>query len=300
MACNTGSVHALDALRAEFEPQIAVIGTVPAIKPAAAEHQRLAIWATVATTASAYQRRLIADFGGTAEITPIACPGLADAVDAGDEEAIDAAVAAAAAKTPAGCAAIVLGCTEYELVADRISRAVPGAVTLGSAAAVAAQALRRVPAAASRRSGGSARWYSPGAAERPACRIAARRTAIPGRPPAGAACARARCPRLAVARHSARRDNRHPGLARPGQAGPPGTATRPAQPTPIRHRHLGLAIAARANLGRTTAPSVRPRPGSLAVAAAPGSLPRLAAFLPCLPAARPCWSERPAGAASGA
>lgn len=148
MACNTGSVHALDALRAEFEPQIAVIGTVPAIKPAAAEHQRLAIWATVATTASAYQRRLIADFGGTAEITPIACPGLADAVDAGDEEAIDAAVAAAAAKTPAGCAAIVLGCTEYELVADRISRAVPGAVTFGSAAAVAAQALRRVPAAA--------------------------------------------------------------------------------------------------------------------------------------------------------
>src|ERR1022692_4360656 len=35
-ACNTGSVHALDALRAEFEPGIPVVGTVPAIKPAAA------------------------------------------------------------------------------------------------------------------------------------------------------------------------------------------------------------------------------------------------------------------------
>src|SRR5690242_18140933 len=32
MACNTGSVHALDALRAEFEPHIPVVGTVPAIK----------------------------------------------------------------------------------------------------------------------------------------------------------------------------------------------------------------------------------------------------------------------------
>src|ERR1700722_10749172 len=147
MACNTGSVHALDPLRAEFEPAIPVIAPVPAIKPAAAAHHRVAIWATVATTNSDYQRRLIAEFGGAAEVTPVACPGLADAVDAGQDEAIDAAVALAAEQTPAGCEAIVLGCTEYELVASRIREAVPGAVTLGSAAAVGAQALRRVPAA---------------------------------------------------------------------------------------------------------------------------------------------------------
>jgi glutamate racemase len=146
MACNTGSVHALDPLRAEFEPDIPVIGTVPAIKPAAAAHRTVAIWATVATTASAYQRRLIAEFGGSARVTPVACPGLADAIDAGDEDATAAAVAAAAAQTPPGCEAIVLGCTEYELAADRIGRAVPGAVMFGSATAVAAQALRRIPA----------------------------------------------------------------------------------------------------------------------------------------------------------
>jgi glutamate racemase len=148
MACNTGSVHALEPLRAEFEPGIPVIGTVPAIKPAAAAFRNVAIWATVATTSSAYQRQLIADFGGSASVTPVACPGLADAVDAGDEEATAAAVAAAAAQTPSGCEAVVLGCTEYELAAERISRAVPGAVTFGSAAAVAAQALRRVAAEA--------------------------------------------------------------------------------------------------------------------------------------------------------
>jgi glutamate racemase len=148
MACNTGSVHALDAMRAEFEPAIPVIGTVPAIKPAAAAHHTVAIWATVATTASAYQRRLIAEFGGSAEVTPVACPGLADAVDAGDEAATAAAVAAAAAQTPAGCEVVVLGCTEYELVADQITQAIPGAVTFGSAIAVAAQALRRIPGGA--------------------------------------------------------------------------------------------------------------------------------------------------------
>jgi glutamate racemase len=147
MACNTGSVHALDAMRAEFEPDLPVIGTVPAIKPAAAAHRKVAIWATVATTASAYQRRLIAEFAGLADVTPVACPGLADAVDAGDHAATAAAVATAAASTPAGCEAVVLGCTEYELVAGQIREAIPGAVTFGSAAAVAAQALRRIPAA---------------------------------------------------------------------------------------------------------------------------------------------------------
>jgi glutamate racemase len=144
MACNTGSVHALEPLRAEFEPAIPVIGTVPAIKPAAAAHRNVAIWATVATTSSAYQRRLIAEFGGSAHVTAVACPGLADAIDAGDETATDAAIAAAAAQTPLGCEAVVLGCTEYELAAQRISQAVPAAVTFVSAGGVAAQALRRI------------------------------------------------------------------------------------------------------------------------------------------------------------
>src|SRR5215470_14123675 len=128
MACNTGSVHALNAMRAEFEPDIPVIGTVLAIKPAAAAHRMVAIWATVATTASAYQRRLIAEFGGSAVVTPVACPGLADAIDTGNEAATAAAVAAAARETPAGCEAVVLGCTEYELAAVQIAAAVPGAV----------------------------------------------------------------------------------------------------------------------------------------------------------------------------
>ena len=148
MACNTGSVHALDALRAEFEPAIPVVGTVPAIKPAAAAHRAVAIWATAATTNSAYQRRLIAEFAAAGQVTPVACPGLADAIDAGDAEEVAAAVAAAATRTPGNCEAVVLGCTEYELAAEQISKALGGITAYGSAPAVAAQALRRaLPAA---------------------------------------------------------------------------------------------------------------------------------------------------------
>ncbi|MGW8376071.1 aspartate/glutamate racemase family protein [Streptomyces sp. ODS28] len=153
VACNTASVHALPAIRAELEPDVPVIGTVPAVKPAAAGGGPVAIWATPATTGSPYQRRLIEDFGNGAEITEVPCHGLADAVERADEEAVDAAIAAAAALTPDGVRSVVLGCTHYELVGERIRAAVqrPGAprpVLFGSASAVAAQALRRagVPA----------------------------------------------------------------------------------------------------------------------------------------------------------
>jgi glutamate racemase len=145
-ACNTGTVHALGALRAEFEPGLPVIGTVPAIKPAAAHSGSVAIWATAATTASAYQRQLIADFAGPAQVTAVACPGLAEAIDSGDDPGTRAAVTRAAARTPAGCGAVVLGCTEYELAAGMIAAALPGSTLFGSAAAVAAQALRRTGA----------------------------------------------------------------------------------------------------------------------------------------------------------
>lgn len=153
VACNTASVHALPTLRARFESEFPVIGTVPAIKPAAAAAAGgpVAIWATPATTGSPYQRGLIEDFANGVDVTEVPCPGLADAVQYADEAAIDETIAAAAALTPPDVRAVVLGCTHYELVAERIRAAVqqpgqPPLVLHGSAGAVAAQALRRAGA----------------------------------------------------------------------------------------------------------------------------------------------------------
>ncbi|MFD7531650.1 MULTISPECIES: glutamate racemase [unclassified Streptomyces] len=151
VACNTASVHALPALRAELESTLPVIGTVPAIKPSVAGGGPVAIWATPATTGSPYQRGLIREFAGSVAVTEVPCPGLADAVQHADEAAIDLAIAAAAARTPRDVRAVVLGCTHYELVAERIRAAVrqpglPPVALHGSAGAVAAQALRRIGA----------------------------------------------------------------------------------------------------------------------------------------------------------
>ncbi|MFG2532123.1 glutamate racemase [Streptomyces sp. NPDC048516] len=149
VACNTASVHALPALRARLGPDLPVIGTVPAVKPAAAGGGPFAVWATPATTGSPYQRGLIKEFAADASVTEVPCPGLADAVECADEAAIGRAVAAAAERTPDEARAVVLGCTHYELIAERIRAAVqrPGRPPLalyGTADAVAAQALRRL------------------------------------------------------------------------------------------------------------------------------------------------------------
>lgn len=149
VGCNTATVHALTALRARLEPGIPVVGTVPAIKPAAAGGGPVAIWATPATTGSPYQKGLIEDFADGVGVTEVPCWGLAEAVEHADEAAIDATVAAAARLTPDDVTTVVLGCTHYELVAERIRAAVqrpglPPVVLHGSAGAVAAQALRRL------------------------------------------------------------------------------------------------------------------------------------------------------------
>ena len=68
VACNTASVHALEALREEIP--IPVVGVVPAVKTAAAatRNKKIAILATELTVRSAYLDRLIADFAADCSV----------------------------------------------------------------------------------------------------------------------------------------------------------------------------------------------------------------------------------------
>ena len=146
--CNTASVHGLGALRAEYEPRIPVIGTVPAIKPAAVAGTPIAVWSTEVTTRSAYQHGLVENFAKGVDVTPVACVGLAEAVESADSGRIAEAVEYAAELTPPQVRGVVLGCTHYDLVDARISEALGHRAELFTAAeAVAAQTLRRIGAA---------------------------------------------------------------------------------------------------------------------------------------------------------
>lgn len=145
VACNTASVHGLGALRAELEPGVPVIGTVPAIRPAAAAGGPVAVWSTAATTSSDYLRGLIDAFAADVETYAVAALGLAEAIEAGDAHLVDECIAYAASQTPAGVRSLVLGCTHYGLVVDRIVAALgEGVVVHDSPVAVARQTLRRI------------------------------------------------------------------------------------------------------------------------------------------------------------
>ncbi|WP_137724943.1 glutamate racemase [Prescottella subtropica] len=147
LPCNTASVTALEHVRADLGPDVPVVGTVPAIKPAAAMCDSVAIWATAATTASTYQAGLVEQFANGSSVVGVACHGLADAIDRGDRDSAAAAIAAAAARTPGDVTGVVLGCTHYPLMADEIAARLPAGVLLfDSAEAVAAQTLRRIDA----------------------------------------------------------------------------------------------------------------------------------------------------------
>ncbi len=145
--CNTASVHGLAALRTEFEPHVPVIGTVPPIKPAAAPGTPVAVWATAATTHSRYQSDLIERFAPNVAVTQVACVGLAEAIESGAASAIAEALTHAAELTPAEVTGVILGCTHYDLVSERIDAALQRRATLFTAAgAVCAQTLRRLNA----------------------------------------------------------------------------------------------------------------------------------------------------------
>ena len=155
LPCNTATVTAVDAVRTRLGDGIPVIGTVPAIKPAAAVCKSVAIWATAATTASRYQADLVARFADGADVVGIACLGLAEAIDRGDAAAARDAISYAVGRTPRDVEGVVLGCTHYPLVIDEIVAALPPGVRLfDSAEAVAAQTLRRIDGLGRTDSGG--------------------------------------------------------------------------------------------------------------------------------------------------
>jgi glutamate racemase len=136
IACNTASTTALPALRAAF-PQ-PVIGTVPAIKPAAllSRSGLVSVLGTPATVKRDYTRALIAEFGAGAAFTLIGSArlaGLAETLMAGGEvadAAISAEIDACFTQLHGGRTdVIVLACTHYPLLMDRLERLAPWPVT---------------------------------------------------------------------------------------------------------------------------------------------------------------------------
>lgn len=156
VACNTASTAVLPPLRARW-PDLAFVGTVPAIKPAAATSvsRRVSVLATPATVARDYTRDLVRAFSGDCAVDLVGAPhlaGLAETWLRGGgvvDDLIAREIAPAFVERDGRRTdTVVLACTHYPLLLPRLERIAPWGVRfLDPAPAVA----RRVDAVLSER-----------------------------------------------------------------------------------------------------------------------------------------------------
>jgi len=144
IACNTASTIALPELRKTFA--LPFVGTVPAIKPACAASvtKRVSVLGTEATVKREYTRALIRDYALDCEVTLVGSRSLAAYAEAElagapvEDAAIRAEIAPGFRDDGNRTDTIVLACTHYPLLIDRLRRLSPWPVNfLDPAPAVA-------------------------------------------------------------------------------------------------------------------------------------------------------------------
>ena len=128
VACNTATSAAIRTLRKTY-PELAIVGTEPAIKPAVERHPggRILMLATAMTVQKEKFQRLKAQYDDQAQIIPIACSGLMEYVEQGvlrgaEVEGYLLDKLEPYLKVPID--AVVLGCTHYPFLRGAIRRIV--------------------------------------------------------------------------------------------------------------------------------------------------------------------------------
>jgi glutamate racemase len=135
IACNTASTLVMSHLRERYK--VPFVGTVPAIKPACAQSKtkRVSVFGTKGTVKREYTKALIRDFAQGCEVTLVGSPELASLAESAlsGNEVSDRDIAAELAPCfvgdPEDASArtdtVVLACTHYPLVLDRLIRLAP-------------------------------------------------------------------------------------------------------------------------------------------------------------------------------
>jgi len=135
IACNTASTLVMSHLRERYK--VPFVGTVPAIKPACASSQtkRVSVLGTKGTVKREYTRALIRDFAQGCEVTLVGSAELASLAEAAlsGGDVSDRQISAELAPCFVGddedglarTDTVVLACTHYPLLMDRLVRLAP-------------------------------------------------------------------------------------------------------------------------------------------------------------------------------
>jgi glutamate racemase len=135
IACNTASTLVMSHLREQY--QVPFVGTVPAIKPACAKSKtrRVSVLGTKGTVKREYTKALVRDFAQGCEVTLVGSGQLASLAEAALSgiEVSDSEISAELAPCFVGESedlsartdTVVLACTHYPLLMDRLVRLAP-------------------------------------------------------------------------------------------------------------------------------------------------------------------------------
>lgn len=144
LACNSATVSSVEYLRRKVS--IPIVGVVPAIKPASelTKTKKIAIFATPITSKSKAQEELINKYCADCKIYKIPFNDLAGLIEKGQTQNATSRVYAWWSKYQnKNIDVIVLGCTHYTLIKDKIQKIVgPNIKLVDSNLAVARQAKK--------------------------------------------------------------------------------------------------------------------------------------------------------------
>lgn len=122
IACNTITAISIKFLRQLYS--LPIIGTEPAIKPALQANLKgnIVVWATPVTLS----------LKSSAQVKAISCDTLASEIEtyADQPEKLDLSIRKYLAKNPPTYSALVLGCTHYILIKDRIKKLLPAHIII--------------------------------------------------------------------------------------------------------------------------------------------------------------------------
>ncbi len=162
IACNTLTTRVLKTLREEFK-EITFIGTEPALKPALASGaKKIVILSTPATARSLEENQLkslnysktisnspqspSSPSSSPLEILNLPCPNLASAIESRDERLIDKTLETLfndiKKETRQSVESVVLGCTHYPIIKEKIKVYFPNATFFDGNIGVAHQTKR--------------------------------------------------------------------------------------------------------------------------------------------------------------
>lgn len=146
IACNTATVNAIDQLRETID--IPIIGVEPAIKPASVytKSKRIGILVTESTAVNPRFQDLVNRFSNGVEVFIQPCPGLMEIVESGDIDSDDCLFMLSHFILPMierNIDTLVLGCTHYTFLSEKITRLFGQDITLMETALPVTQELKR-------------------------------------------------------------------------------------------------------------------------------------------------------------